>query len=247
MPSSPSTPLNCHADTLAVQYIHPDPRTLNNHLLTFLPTTPASPSLAIGTTTHLPPTTETLTVSPRFWGTLQSVLASCAHLDPVIISQAQAYSSTAGAGLGSGAVFFPNQPPSASSAANKRRTNRRSAGPAYANDVYATGQGGGGGTAGSGAGGAAAQGGAGGAGRGGYIHVSDTRKPPDYGRIADPEDIFGSLEVDGEGRFVDGHGRWQDAGTYRIVTNDGILGLTDYVRVKLIDKLKEEEAKEKGA
>jgi hypothetical protein len=52
--------------------------------------------------------------------------------------------------------------------------------------------------------------------------VSDERRPPEWGRIADPEDIFGSLEVDGEGRFVGGDGGWQDSGTYRVVTRDGM-------------------------
>lgn len=33
-------------------------------------------------------------------------------------------------------------------------------------------------------GGASGQGGAGSGGRGGWIHISDTRRPPDYGRIA---------------------------------------------------------------
>lgn len=62
----------------------------------------------------------------------------------------------------------------------------------------------------------------GGANRGGHIHVSDTRNPPDWGRIAWPEDIFGSLEVDGEGRFVDGVGNYQESGTYRVVTREGM-------------------------
>ena len=70
----------------------------------------------------------------------------------------------------------------------------------------------------------------------------DERHPPDFGRIPEPEDIFGSLEVDGEGRFVDGHGRYQSSGTYRIVTNDGILGLTAFLRQKLVERLKVEEA-----
>ncbi|CAI6334182.1 unnamed protein product [Periconia digitata] len=57
-----------------------------------------------------------------------------------------------------------------------------------------------------GAGGASHQAGMGGANRGGWIHVSDERNPPDYGRIAWPEDIFGSVEVDGNGRFAEGNG-----------------------------------------
>ena len=99
-------------------------------------------------------------------------------------------------------MFFPQQ---------KRKTPR---------------SGGGGGTGGDGAGGASGQGGAGGGGRGGWIHVSDLRAPPDYGRIAWPEDIFGSLEVDGTGQFVKGddgtHGNWQSSGTYRVITREGM-------------------------
>ncbi len=129
--------------------------------------------------------------------------------------------STSGATLGSGGAFFPNQ------------RNRQRSGPSY---------GGGGGARGDGAGGASAQGGHGGAGRGGYIHVYDLRHPPDFGRIPEPEDIFGSLEVDGEGNFVDGHGRYQKSGSYRIVTNDGILELSDFLREKLVGRLKSEEA-----
>lgn len=66
------------------------------------------------------------------------------------------------------------------------------------------------------------QGGMGGANRGGWIHVSDTRNPPDWGRIAWPEDIFGSVEVDGEGRFVDASGNYQTSGTYRVITREGM-------------------------
>ncbi|KAF2743752.1 hypothetical protein M011DRAFT_210814 [Sporormia fimetaria CBS 119925] len=75
---------------------------------------------------------------------------------------------------------------------------------------------------GGGAGPASSQGGMGGANKGGWIHVSDMRNPPDWGRIAWPEDIFGSLEVDGEGRFVGGDGNYQASGTYRVVTREGM-------------------------
>lgn len=60
----------------------------------------------------------------------------------------------------------------------------------------------------------------------------DLRHPPDFGRIPDPEDIFGSVEVDGRGRFVEEtvdaesgkrrRGNYQESGTYRIVTRDGM-------------------------
>ncbi|GAB7350011.1 hypothetical protein MBLNU459_g0686t1 [Dothideomycetes sp. NU459] len=137
-----------------------------------------------------------------------------------VIAQAQAYASTSGSALGSGGAFFPQQ----------RRSKKRA------------GQGGGGGTGGDGAGGASSQGGAGGGGRGGHIHVSDQRNPPDYGRIAWPEDIFGSLEVDGEGNFVGENGNYQESGTYRFVTRDGILGLSPYLRERLVEHLKQLEA-----
>ncbi|KAK0745359.1 hypothetical protein B0T21DRAFT_448369 [Apiosordaria backusii] len=91
-----------------------------------------------------------------------------------------------------------------------------------------------------GGGGASAEGGAGGAGVGGWVHLSDTRNPPDFGRIAWPEDIFGSVEVDGKGEIV---GNYQSSGTYRIVTNQGILGLSPFLQEKLIARLREEESK----
>lgn len=73
------------------------------------------------------------------------------------------------------------------------------------------------------------------------------RAPPDYGRIAWPEDIFGSLEVDGKGEFVAGaggvKGNWQASGSYRVITREGILGLSDFLRGKLVERLKEEEKK----
>lgn len=67
----------------------------------------------------------------------------------------------------------------------------------------------------------------------------DLRHPPDFGRIPDPEDIFGSVEVDGEGVFVGEGGGYQDSGTYRVVTRDGVLGLSDYLRERLVERLKE--------
>lgn len=94
----------------------------------------------------------------------------------------------------------------------------------------------------TGSSGASDQGGAGSGGQGGWIHISDNRHPPDFGRIAEPEDIFGSVEVDGQGRFTDGHGRYQESGTYRMCTRDGVLDLPDYLRTKLVERLKVEEA-----
>ena len=54
----------------------------------------------------------------------------------------------------------------------------------------------------------------GGGGNHGWIHVSDERNPPDFGRVAWPEDIFGSLEVDGNGNFVGENGNYQSSGVF---------------------------------
>jgi hypothetical protein len=96
-----------------------------------------------------------------------------------------------------------------------------------------------GGNSGDGSGAANHQGGMGGANRGGWIHVSDSRNPPDWGRIAYPEDIFGSLEVDGNGGFVGQNGNYQTSGTYRILTREGLLGISPYLRSKLVERLQE--------
>ncbi|CAD6583605.1 MAG: hypothetical protein ASARMPREDX12_001318 [Alectoria sarmentosa] len=181
-------------------YVFPDDRSSNRHILSLLSYPPPRAELAVGSTTKLPPTPDSFTENHRFLDILQSVIAQHACEDVNVLSQAQAMASTSGSSLGSGGALFPQQ-----------RQKRRG-----------TAHGGGGGTRGDGAGGASSQGGAGGGGRGGYIHVYDERHPPDFGRIPDPEDIFGSLEVDGEGKFVDGHGRYQNSGSYRVVTRDGL-------------------------
>lgn len=150
--------------------------------------------------------------------------------DPNVQAQAAMYASQAGSALGSGGMFFPSQ-----SKPQRKRVRKGEQAPG-------TPYGGAGGVGGYGAGGASAQGGMGGAGNHGWIHVSDERNPPDFGRVAWPEDIFGSLEVDGEGKFVDGTGRYQQAGTYRMVTRDGVLHLSPFLREKLAERLKELDA-----
>ncbi|KAJ5898947.1 hypothetical protein N7495_003691 [Penicillium taxi] len=180
-------------------YVHASESSPGSHILSLLPSEPVNPSLAIGVTTKLPPTTESLTENPKFLSTLQSVFSKHAHEDPDAKSQAHVMAST------SGTVFLNSQQ-------GKRR---------------------------GGSDGASGQGGAGSAGRGGWIHISDTRRPPEYGRIAWPEDIFGSLEVDANGQFVGGNGNYQPSGTYRIVTRDGILGLTPYLKEKILQRLQE--------
>jgi hypothetical protein len=42
---------------------------------------------------------------------------------------------------------------------------------------------------------------------------------------------------------VDGNGRWQASGTYRVVTREGIFGLSEFLREKVIERLRAEEGK----
>lgn len=126
-----------------------------SHILSLLPTSPPNASLSIGQTTKLPPTPDSFRENPRFLSILQDVLAEHGHKDPDAVSQAQVMVSTAGANLSSGGVLLTG------SKARRRRGE----------------------TADS-SGGASGQGGAGSAGRGGWIHLSDERRPPEYGRIA---------------------------------------------------------------
>lgn len=111
------------------------------------------PDLAIGITSQLPPTPQSFKENPSFLNILQEVISSHAHEDPDNISQAQVMISTSGANLSSGGVLLTGQK------ARRRRASADSSG------------------------GASGQGGAGSAGRGGWIHVFDERRPPEYGRI----------------------------------------------------------------
>ncbi|KAK3902989.1 hypothetical protein C8A05DRAFT_15021 [Staphylotrichum tortipilum] len=181
--------------------VFPNRQAPNSHLLTYLDTTPPNPSLAIGTTTAVPPTPNSFQGNPRFLSILNEVLAKHAAEDPGLKSQAQAFASPGGFSF------------------IQSRSGRNP---------------------GTGAGGASAEGGAGGAGVGGWVHLSDARNPPDFGRIAWPEDILGSVEVDGKGEII---GNFQASGTYRIVTNEGILGLSPFLQEKVIARLRQEEKK----
>lgn len=141
---------------LTSQYVHPNNTSTpqsGSHILSLLPGEPTNPSLAVGTTTRLPPTPESFTENPTFLKTLQSVVAEHAHEDPDAKSQAYVMVSTSGANLSSGGVLMTGQ------RARRRRGSADSSG------------------------GASGQGGAGSAGRGGWIHISDSRRPPEYGRI----------------------------------------------------------------
>lgn len=149
----------------------------------------------------MPPTPQSFEENPTFLQILNQVVEEHGHEDEDVINQARGFASPGGFNLGSGAAFFPG---------SEQQRQRRGA---------SARQGGGGGAGGSGAGGASGQGGAGGAGVGGWVHLSDRRNPPDFGRIAWPEDILASVEVNGAGEVV---GRAQASGTYRILTNEGM-------------------------
>ncbi|KAG5978501.1 hypothetical protein E4U55_006146 [Claviceps digitariae] len=195
-----------------------NPSSPSSYLLTYLDTHPPCAKVAIGTSTTIPPMPGSFTENRNFMKILNEVVSEFGHQDEDVANQARAFASPGGFNLGSGGAFFRNQ-----------RQNRGSSRK----------QGAGGGSGGSGAGGASGQGGAGGAGKGGWVHLSDRRNPPDFGRIAWPEDILGSVEVNGEGEIV---GQVQPSGTYRVVTNEGILGLNPFLREKLIERLKKEES-----
>ncbi|KAH8165625.1 hypothetical protein CIB48_g2617 [Xylaria polymorpha] len=193
-----------------LQPLHTFPNAAPNsgYLLTYLDTNPPTSRLAIGASSQLPPTPQSFTENREFLSILNDVLRQHAAQDPNLQSQAQAFAGPGGATLTSRGAFSP------------RQTTRKAA------------------AGSSGAGGASAQGGAGGAGVGGHVHLSDLRNPPDFGRIAFPEDILGSIEVDGNGKIV---GEFEPSGTYRIITREGILGLSDFLRTKLVEKLREED------
>jgi hypothetical protein len=178
---------------LLLQRVFPNRPAPNLYLLTYLESDPPSPSLAIGTSSTNPPTPRTFNANSRFLSILNEVLVENGHDDPALKSQAKVFAGPGGTSFGTGA---PSTQP----------THRGQAGSSKL-------------TGGGGAGGASAQGGAGGGHRGGFIHLSDERNPPDFGRIAWPEDILGSVEVNSAGDVV---GRVQPSGTYRVLTNEGM-------------------------
>lgn len=163
----------------------------NTFILTYLENEPPSQKLAIGTCTENPPTPRSFTDNAHFTSILNDVLAKHARDDAQLRSQAQALASPGGSTLGSGGGGFSGGSPRNSKAASAASAQE----------------------------GASGQGGAGGGGVGGWVHLSDSRNPPDFGRIAWPEDIFGSVEVDHAGAIV---GNFQPSGTYRILTNEGM-------------------------
>lgn len=151
---SPKVSTQFYYMLITKQYVFPSEGSNKSHILSLLPSEPVNPDLAIGVTSKLPPTPDSLRENPKFLRILQEVFAKHAHEDPDAQSQAQVMVSTAGANLYTGGVLMPNQ-------RNRKRTET-----------------------GDSSGGASGQGGAGGGGKGGWIHISDNRRPPEFGRIA---------------------------------------------------------------
>ncbi|KAK6514942.1 hypothetical protein TWF506_007300 [Arthrobotrys conoides] len=196
-------------------YIHPSPTTPQTYTLTYLPTTPPSQRLAIGTTTTIPPTPSTFTENPHFRTLLMSTLSTHAANDPDLINEAY---GTWGATMGVKASVAKGMKrdrklhtestgtPSTSTTENVDKVDTTSIG--------------------------------------GFHHVVD-RRTPYYGgmRIPESQDILGSLQVDGDGKLVGG---FVECESYRLVTADGVLGLTEYLEGKVKERIEEEEAKEKA-
>ncbi|KAH7148819.1 hypothetical protein EDB81DRAFT_793425 [Dactylonectria macrodidyma] len=182
---------------------NPAIKVLNNpnspftHVLSYLETEPPSERLAIGTTTANPPTPQSFSENPKFITILNEVVTEYGHEDEDLINQARAFASPGAFSIGAGGgVFF-----GAAKRPNKRPKRQ---GGSSAGDSSASAQ-----TEAKGAGQA----------RGGWVHLSDRRNPPDFGRIAWPEDILGSVEVDDTGTII---GKVQPSGTYRVLTNAGM-------------------------
>ncbi|KNE57280.1 hypothetical protein AMAG_03012 [Allomyces macrogynus ATCC 38327] len=66
----------------------------------------------------------------------------------------------------------------------------------------------------------------------GWMHVADQRNPPPWGRIPDPDDIIGSVQLDGEGQ-IRAHS-YQPMPTHRIVSNHGLFQLSPFLHEKLV-------------
>ncbi|KAK6500321.1 hypothetical protein TWF481_010665 [Arthrobotrys musiformis] len=186
-------------------YIHPSPSTPQVYTLTYLPTTPPSPKLAIGTTTTLPPTPQTFTENPHFRTLLMDTLSKHAHKDPDLINEAY---GTWGAAMGVKSSV------SKGLKRDRKLHTESTSTPSTPSKIDTSSI-------------------------GGFHHVVD-RRTPYYGgmRIPESQDILGSLQVDGEGKLVGG---FVECESYRLVTADGVLGLTEFLEGKVRERVEEEE------
>ncbi|KAK6355810.1 hypothetical protein TWF718_000191 [Orbilia javanica] len=196
-------------------YIHPSPTNPQTYTLTYLPNSPPSQKLAIGTTTTIPPTPSTFTENPHFRTLLMSTLSTHAAKDPDLINEAYA---TWGAAMGVKESVAKGMKRDRKLHTESTGTPTTSATSGDDHKVDTTSI-------------------------GGFHHVVD-RRTPYYGgmRIPESQDILGSLQVDGNGKLVGG---FVECESYRLVTADGVLSLTEYLEQKVKERVEEEEAKEK--
>ncbi|KAI8802766.1 hypothetical protein BJ742DRAFT_777942 [Cladochytrium replicatum] len=69
----------------------------------------------------------------------------------------------------------------------------------------------------------------------GYMNVNDSRVGPVWGRVNDPEDILGNVLIR-EGKILPG--TYQKFPTHRLVSNNGLVQLTDYLHEALLERLR---------
>lgn len=71
-----------------------------------------------------------------------------------------------------------------------------------------------------------------------FFHCHDLRCPPQYGRIAEVEDIIGTIRVAWNEKLRNGkiiQGSYEPNTMYRLVSTNGILQTSDYMGQKLLE------------
>ncbi|CAL1709919.1 unnamed protein product [Somion occarium] len=77
----------------------------------------------------------------------------------------------------------------------------------------------------------------------GWMHIHDERNPPPLGRIGDPDDIIGSVRIEGGKVMAD---TYQAMPSYRVCTSDGVLRLTEGLANRLKELLEREAKAERS-
>lgn len=70
----------------------------------------------------------------------------------------------------------------------------------------------------------------------GWMHLHDMRNIPALGRIGDPDDIVGSVRVEDSKILAE---TYQPMPAYRLCTSDGVLQLTEGLRFRLLELLRQ--------
>ncbi|KAI9205815.1 uncharacterized protein BJ171DRAFT_53351 [Polychytrium aggregatum] len=69
----------------------------------------------------------------------------------------------------------------------------------------------------------------------GHLNINDQRVFSPWGRVSDPEDIFGTVLLD-QGRIVPGS--YQRTGSHRVVSREGLFQLSDYMYEQLLGEIR---------